>query len=391
MQRPRVPVLLVLALAVASWPAALGQIIPFSPAPNVTRVLGSADGSLPVDQPGVGTATRSTNVYAARFCWLDRSLYYVNHWESALRKLTTHPEHRMSLLADLRPVYSLHQAEAIDLDDQCTACAPAGAGPIPPPRPAPPRPVPPRPVPYILMAGGHVLKVPRGGSPQVLVDLTGVCTSFGGGIALDTRRQQLWVLCSSGILRVTISTGANQLVYSGSTMTSSGIFYDRAADRMWLANGWAMYIQYFEDLGAPSPVLSPFVCGPGAKGWADGPCLTAMVNTPRSGQIVRWPGGGWYFWAEYSNHVVRGMNLATNEVVTVAGCGTATDSEGVGTSACISYPLGVAWDSSKGHLYVTTESGIYRIGTGRALRPYSAVEMKGGALSVTGGGAFVVA
>eukprot|EP00741_Cyanophora_paradoxa_P007288 tig00001095_g7049.t2 len=291
--------------------------------------------------------------------------------QSALRRLTTHPNHVMSLVADLKPTYGASQTIGLALDDLFNA--------------------------YVSTdAASKILRVPRGGAVQEIA--TDVCWAQSGGTAgtaaaieLDPVRRHMFIRAAGPARTPRTPDGRRGLrAMMNGGHTSNGLTYDRENDCMWLTFAMSATIHRIDlatgTFSAPNPA-----CGAGVAGVSDGPCASALLYAPRSGALVRWVGGGWFFFCEYWNKVVRGVNLATNEVVTLASATTCTaDSDGVGSSACIPLPLAVAWDSSRGDIYVSTESRIYKIATGKTLKPHSTMRVQAGAITVSGGGSVAV-
>jgi len=90
--------------------------------------------------------------------------------------------------------------------------------------------------------------------------------------------------------------------------------------------------------------------GTGTNGFADGPATTAQFNGPR--QIVT--NQDYIFVADLGNHRIRRIALATGVVDTLAGNGTPADSPGTGTGASIQGPDAVTLIGNV--LYASTAS-----------------------------------
>lgn len=95
------------------------------------------------------------------------------------------------------------------------------------------------------------------------------------------------------------------------------------------------------------------------SGFADGAIGSAALNKPSS--VIYNSVRGSFVIADFGNHRVREVNLATGVVSTIAGSGR-TSNSGDGASASsagLYHPRGVAYDGN-GNLYVSTEDGYIR-------------------------------
>lgn len=99
------------------------------------------------------------------------------------------------------------------------------------------------------------------------------------------------------------------------------------------------------------------IAGSGTAGYTNGSGANAQFNRP-FGLTMDASGSNLYV-ADSYNHVIRKINLANNEVTTLAGSGKAGYQEAIGTSAYFSIPEYVKMGAD-GALYVT-EAGSYRI------------------------------
>lgn len=113
------------------------------------------------------------------------------------------------------------------------------------------------------------------------------------------------------------------------------------------------------------------IAGTGASGNANGTGVNASFNMPYGVAVD--PQGTVLYVGDYGNHVIRKINLLTNEVTTIAGNGTATSSDGAGLVAGIPWPGGLHLGAN-GNLYVTERGG----GKIRKITPAGQVSTVGG-------------
>ena len=107
------------------------------------------------------------------------------------------------------------------------------------------------------------------------------------------------------------------------------------------------------DLASPNKIVST-LAGSGSPGPADGVGTAAQFNNPRGIAIS----GGTLYVADYGNHSIRAIDLASKTVSTLAGSGSPGHANGVGTAAKFNGPSGIA--VSGGTLYVA-DNGNHRI------------------------------
>ncbi|MFA6511580.1 MAG: FG-GAP-like repeat-containing protein [Patescibacteria group bacterium] len=94
----------------------------------------------------------------------------------------------------------------------------------------------------------------------------------------------------------------------------------------------------------------------GSKGNADATGSNAKFNAPWGITIDR--NGNYLYVADRNNHTIRRIEIATQDVVTIAGRGSAGYLEGVRDNAVFSFPLYVEFDDNI--LYIT-DNGSHRI------------------------------
>ncbi|MBO9633430.1 MAG: IPT/TIG domain-containing protein [Chitinophagaceae bacterium] len=113
------------------------------------------------------------------------------------------------------------------------------------------------------------------------------------------------------------------------------------------------------------------LAGTGDPGWADGDGDKAKFSLPYG--IAVNPSGTYLYVGDYANHVIRRIEIATRQVITLAGDKTSTRKDGKGTAAGIPSPGNLAFDAD-GNLLVT-EKGAGMI---RKIAPDGTVTTIGG-------------
>ena len=93
--------------------------------------------------------------------------------------------------------------------------------------------------------------------------------------------------------------------------------------------------------------------GTGSKGFADGPAHSAQFNEPYG--VALSPDEKTLYVADYLNHAIRAIDLATRQVVTLAGNGKAGFANGQGDKAQFNQPYNVKADTN-GRLYVPDQN-----------------------------------
>ncbi|EOD27814.1 hypothetical protein EMIHUDRAFT_353638 [Emiliania huxleyi CCMP1516] len=96
------------------------------------------------------------------------------------------------------------------------------------------------------------------------------------------------------------------------------------------------------------------IAGSGIKGSADGLGDAAQFCCPAG--IAISPDGGALFVADQGNHKIRRVAVATGEVTTIAGSGEGGDADGVGDAAEFCYPNGIAISPDGSALFVADYS-----------------------------------
>jgi DNA-binding beta-propeller fold protein YncE len=95
------------------------------------------------------------------------------------------------------------------------------------------------------------------------------------------------------------------------------------------------------------------LAGTGTKGFANGPASSAQFNEPYG--VALSPDEKTLYVADYLNHAIRAIDLASKQVTTLAGNGTAGFANGVGNKAQFNQPYNVKTDAN-GRLYVPDQN-----------------------------------
>jgi DNA-binding beta-propeller fold protein YncE len=95
------------------------------------------------------------------------------------------------------------------------------------------------------------------------------------------------------------------------------------------------------------------LAGTGTKGFANGPSSSAQFNEPYG--VALSPDEKTLYIADYLNHAIRAVDLATKQVTTLAGNGAAGFANGVGDKAQFNQPYNVKADAN-GRLYVPDQN-----------------------------------
>jgi trimeric autotransporter adhesin len=166
---------------------------------------------------------------------------------------------------------------------------------------------------------------------------------------------------STGIITTVAGDGTDGYTGDGGLATSAGLNYpfDVAVD----ASGNIYIADYFNSrirMVSKSTGIITTVAGDGQYGYTgDGGLATSAVINRPSGVVV--DASGNIYIADRYNHRIRMVTKSTGIITTVAGDGTDgyKGDGGLATSAGLSYPQGVAVDTS-GYIYIADGSN-YRV------------------------------
>ncbi len=96
------------------------------------------------------------------------------------------------------------------------------------------------------------------------------------------------------------------------------------------------------------------LAGTGAPGAVDGVGTSASFFNPVGLALAE--ANGTLFVGDFTNNLIRAVNVATAAVTTLAGSGNASSVDGVGVAASLNGPSGLALDAASGVLYVAEQS-----------------------------------
>lgn len=184
----------------------------------------------------------------------------------------------------------------------------------------------------------------------------GACAAFylpSSGLATVGGNLYVANYGNNTIYRIELNTGAvNAFAGSGSSDMSDGIGAAAAFryPQGITSDGGNLYVaDYSNHLIRKIEIASGKVAtlaGSGKPGQADGIGAASSFNYPRS--IVS--DGGNLYVVDYDNHAIRKIEITTGKVSTLAGSGKEGSKDGIGAAASFNFPRGIAIDG--GNLYV---------------------------------------
>jgi gliding motility-associated-like protein len=186
-----------------------------------------------------------------------------------------------------------------------------------------------------------------GSGAQGKADGTGIAATFNqpGGLAIDAAGNVYVADVSNFSIRKITPRGAVTTLanYSGSVF---GLAVD-AAGTVYVADAGKNQIEKISVAGTIT-----IIAGSTTPGFADGTGLGARFNTPAG---IAVDAAGNLYVADEFNNLIRKITPA-NVVSTFAGSGTAGETDGTGTAATFSRPVGIAIDPN-GNVYVADYGG----------------------------------
>eukprot|EP00741_Cyanophora_paradoxa_P019416 tig00021127_g18743.t1 len=324
---------------------ACAALIPYTPAPRVTLVIGNST-TATANAAGNGLNVRLLQASQIDYCSRDDRLYFTQFDTSTtIFAAGAFPPYPVG------PAITGFGSAGIAFDPLCNA--------------------------YIAeFSMGRIFRLdyPLTGSPVQLA--SGL--NSPSALAFDGRRQRVWFTGSAGLQSVRRRRprprprrprrgrrgggaggggGGAVAVADGMPLAGSGLALDEARDRLYVFDGGNSRVLLYSL--AAGGGLQPF-CGV-FQGWgaSDGPCASAYFKQPKHGVVV--PGLDALFLVDPYDAYLRAILLATNETRTVAGCGAAVAGpDGVGTGVCLGTSYDVAYHPTAGALFLTDTAGLVR-------------------------------
>ena len=223
-----------------------------------------------------------------------------------------------------------------------------------------------------LASAAKTVSTIAGGSTSGNTDGAGTAARFNGliGLALSEDGNTLYVAenTSHRIRAIDLASTAKTVsTIAGGTQgyvnhaTGTNARFDGPS---YLAvSGTTLYVADYDnhriraiDLASTNKTVST-IAGSGTPGHADGVGAAAQFNGP-SGLAVSEDGKTLYV-ADSNNHRIRAIDLASGAVRDIAGDGTRGSTNGIGTAASLSHPKGIF--VSGGTLYVTSGDVIRKL------------------------------
>ena len=213
----------------------------------------------------------------------------------------------------------------------------------------------------VVTTGGVVTTL--AGSSAGYADGQGSTASFNAptGIALDdfgllyvtdTSNQRIRVVSPVGSVITLAGSGAAGLLDAIGTAAQfsspTGIAVDTATSTVYVSDSGSSRIRVI----SPTDTAVSTLAGSGAAAFLDGLGTNAAFNSPNGLSLLN----GNLLVADTANARVRSIVLATRRVTTLAGSGTVATVDGVGSSASLNSPWGIA-SSPTGMAYVAESAG----------------------------------
>ena len=198
----------------------------------------------------------------------------------------------------------------------------------------------------IALGTGAVTTVAGGSYGNV--DATGPAAKFNYPVHLGVGGGTVYITDNGNysVRKVVLSTQAVTTVsFASGGYPSNGAAVD-ASGNLYLASGSAIL-----KIAAGTGTMTTVAGSLATRGYLDGTGAAARLNVPTG---IALDGTGNLYVADYLNHRIRKVVLATGVVTTVAGSGAAAFTNATGTAASFNYPYDVALDGS-GNLYVADQ------------------------------------
>lgn len=220
----------------------------------------------------------------------------------------------------------------------------------------------------VTISSANVVTLAGTASSTGTTDATGASARFNTpkGCVVDPTGTNLYVADTNNhtIRKIVIATGVVTTFagVAGSSGTTNG---DRTIAQFNQPNsvvldrvGAVMYItdtlnNLIRKIIMSDGTVSTFA-GSGTQSSVDGTGTAATFNRPRYLAIDSTDTN---LYVTDSGHLVRQIVIATQKVTTIAGSGTASSTDGTGTSASFNTPRGIAIDPTDSYLYITDNGG----------------------------------
>ncbi len=183
------------------------------------------------------------------------------------------------------------------------------------------------------LSNAPLSNAPLSNAPLSNAPLSNALLSNTTGTIIDPN--YFYTLLNSGIAKSSIATS-----------TTRGMRIDSINRRLYMADTGGHTIRMINLYNNSITTIA----GSGTAGAADGIGAAAIFNSPQDVDIDTI--NNLLYVADTGNHRIRIINLATNAVTTLAGSGTASSTDGVGTAATFNKPIGLALNSKSNILYV---------------------------------------
>jgi sugar lactone lactonase YvrE len=195
-------------------------------------------------------------------------------------------------------------------------------------------------------------------------DATGTNAGINGpyGSAFDTAGNMYVCDSSNKIRKITPAGVVTTFAGSGSAASTDGTGTNAAFNQpigIAIDTAGNLYVTDAASSSAKIRMITPAgvvttLAGSGSSTYADGTGTNASFNYPAG--IVTDNAGNLYI-ADRSNNRIRKLVIATGVVTTLAGTGGGSSADGTGTNAGINYPYGLGFDITTNTLVVAEQGG----------------------------------
>lgn len=201
---------------------------------------------------------------------------------------------------------------------------------------------------------GHVHTVAGGPGGAGFQDGGGVQDELQANVLTNDGNGNLYFTDGHGYALRNFNLGSGQVTtllgspYTFDFPNGQGIAEDARTQTFYVADASANAILKYTVGNTQATVLA----GGGGAGFADGTGAAALFNAPHG--LALSTDRTTLYVADTGNDVVRGVNVATGQVITLAGqAGVAHSTDGAGGAAAFCNPWGLDIDPANTHLYIT--------------------------------------